>query len=120
MIKTLCFESPLKKENKANRAPYIHNMNDSFLIYSNLVEPYYFNESKSPLLGIITTPLSQNSTVKSVKYEFSNIQYLPCAQQTGIISTVRIYISSPDGKIIPFQRGPIIVQLKLKRFPENE
>lgn len=116
MLKTL-FSEHLLSTNELSFAdipPRINNPFNPMFVYSDIVQPISFNETKMPLLTIIHND-ALNTACEMIAQQISNPNYIPC--NTGIIPAIRVYIASTDGTLVPFMTGPVIVQLHFKRFP---
>jgi hypothetical protein len=110
MMKTLVEEQLMGRTLYADIPPHMNYPNDTFLIYSDIVKPELFNNLHAPLLGML---IVDGAHGEIQRHEVSNIHYKYLTSNQ--ISSIKIMITSILGRPIPFQRGPVFIQLHLIR-----
>jgi len=108
MIKTLCDELPLKQQVFADSPPQLNFPYETFMVYTDIIQPQIFNETEFTLLEIFQADLESKTSVV-IGWEPRNITYKPCLK--GIVPHIRITVASTGGLRVPFMFGPVIVQL---------
>lgn len=116
MLQALCNEYP-SNNMTSTILPSLSYANSTFFIYTDIIEPDYFNESKARLLGIIQTTKTHNDekNLSFIRQTLNPVQYKPCAAGLNTLATIHVYILSLSGIIIPFQRGPVFIELHFIR-----
>jgi hypothetical protein len=86
------------------------NPHEFLQIYMDIVKPEPFNGLMTSLLSLIKT---ENKPGEMARYEATRIHYKSIAKSD--ISGLKVLILSPLGIPVPFQRGPVILQLHFMR-----
>jgi hypothetical protein len=86
------------------------NPHDFMQIYLNIVWPEPFNGLMTSLLALIKT---EGRPGETARYEATKIQYKSLAVRE--INNLKLLILSPLGLPVPFQRGPVLIQLHFIR-----
>ena len=98
----------------ADVTPIISYPNSCLYIYTDIIEPNYFNESRSRLLAIVESRVN-DSRVDYIRQEINNVQYKPLIVGLKTLSIIHIYIYSLLGAPINLQTGPLFIQLHFIR-----
>ena len=114
MLKTLC-EEYTPTILRADIEPDVMYANSTLFIYSDLIETNYINDIRGRLLLQTNHNVATNSQNAFVRQRFNPIQYKQCAAGMIDLDLFHINISSLLGKEIPFQRGPVFIELHFIR-----
>ena len=115
MLKTITEDQYFgRKKIIADIPPSINYPNDTFIIYSDIINPEIFNDSQSSLLAIIKT---NGKTGETQKRDMTQIQYKYLSANK--IRVIHIFVSNILGREVNFQCGPLITQLHFIREKEN-
>lgn len=114
ILKKLFRETPRGQNIHTTIPPNIYFPNNTLFIYSNIIDHTLMNETSLPLLAVIQPSKESGFHTEKVV----NVQYRKCIKSNGV-NTIRFYISSLLGTPVKFLRGPIILQLRFQRFPDN-
>jgi len=81
-------------------------------LYSDVCSHSLCGESSLPLLATVEV---QSNVAKNhvMIYNFPRVTYVPLDRD--YVDTIRIQLSKPDGKLVPFSHGSVLVQLHVRR-----
>jgi hypothetical protein len=109
MLKTIYTETLMGRPLFAEMPGQI-NPHEFMQIYMDVVRPEPFNGLMTSLLALVKT---EGRPGETARYEATRIQYKSLAVKD--ISGLKVLILSPSGIPIPFQRGPVLIQLHFIR-----
>jgi hypothetical protein len=109
MLKTI-YTEPLLGRPLFAQMPGQINPHEFMQIYLDIVRPEPFNGLMTSLLALVKT---EGRPGETARYEATRIQYKSLAIKD--ISGLKVLILSPSGLPIPFQRGPVLIQLHFIR-----
>jgi hypothetical protein len=100
-----------------HKAPYVSDVTrrvNSLYVYYPLVEPRMVGDAQVPLLRIVPVAGRDGEMVTRV---FDPVQYCPLAQRR--FQDIQIDIRDDTGKVVPFERGRVVVTLHCRKRKES-
>ena len=81
-------------------------------IYSNIVAHNFVGDSSAPLLQTLSVDRNIRGKSSEIDIFFATPQYKPLS--TNSFDIIEINIRDASGKLLPFQRGHLIITLHFK------
>ena len=79
-------------------------------VYCDLIEPVLVGDVKAPILRIVNIKGKEGEMINRI---YQNVQYAPL--QKKMFETIEINIRDDTGRLVPFERGRVIVTLHFRQ-----
>ena len=103
------YEGPL--HTYADNVSNIHSNIGAFYVYGSIIENRHVGDTKAPLLRIV--PIDGDDNSCDIFHSFTNLQFNPV--RLTHFDRITIHIRDGQGKLIPFQRGIVVLTLQFRR-----